>query len=368
MKVTILTSSRADYSIFFPLLKELKKDSFFELNIIAFGTHLSTSFGNTIQEITKDGFSVTERVETMPLGDQPIDISFTIGDIIKKFSSIWSHYKTDVIFALGDRYEMFAACVAAVPFGLKIAHIHGGETTFGAIDEIFRNSITQMSALHFVTTDIYKKKVSLLKGSDENIFNVGALSIDNLKALTLFSTEEFKINFNIDLTIPTILVTFHPETVDFQNNEKFITELLNALELVFEYQIVFTMPNSDTMGLMIRKKIEFFINKKPNVIGVESFGTVGYLSCMKHCSFLLGNSSSGFVEAAFFPKYVINLGNRQKGRILTENIYNCKIESKSILSAIERYKTINIPDKIDLYGNGTTALKITNILKKCKVE
>lgn len=368
MNITVLTSSRADYSIYLPLLRALEKDTFFSLNIIAFGTHLSKEYGNTIEQIINDGFKVTEGIETMASGDQPVNISTAIGDIVQKFSKVWQKLNTDIIISLGDRYEMFAACLAAVPFGHKIAHIHGGETTLGAIDEIFRNSITQMSQFHFVTTDIYAQKVASLKGSSANVFNVGALSIDNLKSLQLLSIQEFKDQFNIDLSIPTILVTFHPETVEYKKNEIFINELLTALGEVKEYQIVITMPNADTMGLMIRKEIEAFLNKTSHAIGIESFGTIGYLTCMKYCSFLLGNTSSGFVEGTFFPKYVINLGNRQEGRIITDNIENCVIEKKEIMKAIEGFKTRKLPKAIDEYGDGNTAIKIKNILKSISLE
>lgn len=364
MKISVLTSSRADYSIYLPLLKELKNDPFFQLNIIAFGTHLSVSFGNTIEKIVQDGFTVSKKIEIMANGDHPENISEAIGEMIQKFSQVWKEDDSDIIFALGDRYEMFAACSAAIPFGLKFAHIHGGETTLGAIDEVFRNSISHMSTLHFVTTNKYENKVRALIGNNAQVFNVGALSIDNLKSIKLLTISEFKNKFNIDLSVPTILVTFHPETVNYQNNSKHINELITALEQVNEYQIVFTMPNADTMGLMIRKEIEKFINSNINAIGVESFGTIGYLTCMKHCTFLLGNTSSGFVEASFFPKYVINLGNRQAGRIISDNIFNCEIESNKILKAIEMFKKVKIPKKIELYGNGTTASKIINILKK----
>ena len=363
MKVAILTSSRADYSIYLPLLKALKNDPFFDLTIMAFGTHLSQKHGYTLSQIEKDGFDVSIQVDTMPEGDNPFEISNALGKTITNFSVIWNVHQFDLVFCLGDRYEMFAACASGVPFNVKFAHIHGGEQTLGAIDDTFRHAITHMSAYHFTTTEEYKNRVIELKGSAENIHNVGALSIDNLKTYPLLSIEEFKNKFQIDLSVPSILITFHPETVSFEKNEKHIDELIAALNETKNYQLIITMPNTDTMGNMIREKLNHFIKAHSNAIGVESFGTLGYLSCMKHSSFMLGNTSSGFVEASYFPKYVINLGERQTGRIITENISNCKIERNAILNAIADFRNRALPAEITIYGNGNASEKIIRLLK-----
>ncbi len=368
MKITVLTSSRADYSIYLPLLKELQSDDFFEISLIVFGTHLSNDFGLTLNNIIKDGFVVSTKVNTMPLGDAPFDISLSMGSTIEKFSEVWIKDQSDLIIALGDRFEMFAACMAAFPFGKRIAHIHGGETTLGAIDDALRHSISLVAHIHFVTTNEYAKKVENLRGHNYGIFNVGALSIDNLTHLNLLSIDEFKHQFNIDLSIPSVLITFHPETVAFEKNEQYINEILEALSEVRGYQFIFTMPNADTMGNLVRKKIRDYVTQNTNAIAVESFGTIGYLSCMKHSAFLLGNTSSGFVEASFFPKYVINLGERQSGRILTNNIHQCEIVKDKILSAIHAFQYFNDQQKIEVYGNGTSAKQIKAILKNIPIE
>ncbi len=363
MKIGILTSSRADFGIYTPLINELYADKFFNVEIIAFGTHLSKKFGETYKQIEKSGFFVNHKIETLPKGDKPEDIAESIGDTIIKFSSFWKQNNYDLVFALGDRYEMFAAVAASSPFLTKIAHIHGGETTLGAIDNAYRHSISLFSKIHFTSTEQYKNRVIEIVKTNNNVFNVGALSIDNLTKTKFYSKKEFKDIFNIDLTIPTILLTFHPETVSFNNNKKYIAELISALDVVDNYQVVITMPNADTMGLYIRNELNKFISKKNNIIGVESFGIKGYLSAMKHCSFMLGNTSSGFVEAAFFPKYVINLGNRQKGRIITDNIINCKIKKENILNAISKVETLPKLKNVNIYGNGDTAKKIVKIVK-----
>ncbi len=365
MKIGILTSTRADFGIYLPLLKELKKDSFFNVEIIAFGTHLSKKHGYTINEIIEAGYNVSHKLDTIPQGDKPVDISKTMAKTINVFSEFWENNKFDLVFALGDRYEMFAAVSSASPFNIKFAHLHAGETTLGAIDNAYRHSISLMSKYLFVSTEQYKKRaVEIIKRADD-VFNVGALSIDNLKNEKLYSKKEFVKKFNIDLNNPTILTTFHPETVSFEKNEQYIKELLSALtELTKKYQIVITMPNADTMGLMIRAEIEKFATNKSNITLVESFGMKGYLTCMKYSAFLIGNTSSGFVEAAFFPKWVINMGDRQKGRIITENILSIPVENTKILYAVNKIENSELPNNCNIYGDGNTAKRIVEIINK----
>ncbi len=363
MKIGILTSSRADYSIYYPLLKAIHQDPFFELEVIAFGTHVSQQHGYTLKHIREDGFNISYVIESLILGDSPESISSSIGLTTTRFASIWNKASFDLIFCLGDRYEMFAAVSSSIPFNIPVAHIHGGETTLGAIDNIFRHSLSLMSTYHFTTTEQYRERVVQILGNDHYVYNVGALSIDNLKNLNLYSIAEIKERFAIDLSIPTILITFHPETVSFERNEQYIQELISALEDMDYYQLLITMPNTDTMGNMIRQELITFIASKKNAVGVESLGTLGYLSCMKHCKMMLGNTSSGFVEASFFPKYVINLGERQSGRIITPNILNCALEKDSILRSVTHVETAPELDSVNIYGIGNTAYKIVNILK-----
>lgn len=363
MRIAVLTSSRAEYGIYYPLLQKLKDDPFFDLEIIAFGTHLSVKHGYTINQILTDGFEVLHRLETAPEGDTAFDISSSIGATIQKFATFWAKHTFDIVFALGDRYEMFAAVSAAFPFNIKIAHISGGETTLGAIDNAYRHAISLMSAYHFASTDTYKKRITELLGSDENVYNVGALNIDNFVKQEFLSIEAFKERFNIDLSIPSILITFHPETTALDKNSVYTEELIKALEQCSSYQLIITMPNADPMGNMVRTKLNEFIRAHKNAVGIESFGMVGYISCMKHCAFMLGNTSSGFVEASFFPKYVINLGDRQKGRLLTPNIITVPIEKDAILAAVKKIESSSQLSNIFEYGKGNTSEQICQILK-----
>ena len=366
MKIAVLTSSRADYSIYKPLLDLIsKQEKEWKLGIIAFGTHLSEKYGKTIKAIKEDHFIIDHQLNTLPENDSPAAIAESIGKTIQQFSKIWKDSKYDLVLALGDRYEMFAAVVATVPFNIKVAHLHGGETTLGAIDNAFRHSISHISKIHFTSSEEYRKRLCEILGHEDDVYNVGALSIDNLKQLNLFTTEEFYQQFKLDVSLPTILITFHPETVSFQKNEIFADILIETLSSVKGYQYLITMPNADTMGLSIRKKLTEFAQANNAVFLFENLGTIGYLSAMKHCSLMLGNTSSGFIEAAFFPKWVINIGDRQKGRILTPNIIQVDIDKDQIKEALIKVKNSGAPVlEKDIYGDGTAAQKIIKIIKE----
>ncbi|GAB2530927.1 UDP-N-acetylglucosamine 2-epimerase [Rufibacter soli] len=365
VKVLVLTSSRADYGIYLPLLKKLVDDPFFELKIIAFGTHLSHFHGYTLKQIHQDGFEVFKTIESLVLGDSPEAISSAIGLTQLKFAGIWADEKDklDLIISLGDRYEMFAAVMAAVPFNIPIAHIHGGETTLGAIDNTFRHAITLASKLHFTSTEIHAARVKELTGQTEKIYNVGALSLDNIHNMELFTIPEFQKRFGIDIRIPTVLVTFHPETVSFEANLKHTNELIAALKEL-PYQIIITMPNADTMGSAVREKLVAFAKQNPKVKSIESFGTLGYFSCIQHCAFLIGNTSSGIIEAASFGKYVVNIGNRQLGREGSANVFHCPVEKNAILSVIHQVESLTPYRGENIYGSGKAADKIIAVLKQ----
>lgn len=366
MKIVVLTSSRADYGIYRPLLKALSRDPFFELEIVAFGTHLSPYHGMTINEILEDGFEVRHQLETLVMGDSPDAVTSNMAITFIKFSGIWNdlHEQTDLVFCLGDRYEMFSAVSASVPYNIPIAHIHGGETTLGAIDNVFRHAITHMSKYHFASAAGYADKIKAMIGDDQNVFYVGALSLDNLDEITLYTPQEFVKIYGIDLSIPTILFTFHPETIEPGKNRYFIKEIINAMEYLEEYQVVVTMPNSDMGNISVRQDLERFIKRHDNrVIGVENLGTRGYFSCMEHCSFVMGNSSSGIIEAASFGKYVIDLGDRQKGRLAGKNVIHVDIEKEKILSAIRKMEKAPDLDRLNIYWNGGASKRIREILK-----
>ena len=365
MKIGVLTSSRADFGIYLPLLQRLKKDVFFQLEIIAFGTHLSEEHGYTISEIELYDLGAIHKIVTLPVSDSPKDITKSIGETTKSFADFWSKQEFDLVFCLGDRFEMFAAVSSGTPFNFNFAHIHAGETTLGAIDNAYRHAISLFSSYLFVSTNEYKKRAEEIVEKSVPVYNVGALSIDNLSKINYLTKQDFKSKFDIDLSKPTILSTFHPETVSYERNEAHIRELLSSFdELKEKYQIVITMPNTDTMGQMIRDAINEYKLNNPEIILIESFGMLGYLTCMKYCSFLLGNTSSGFVEASYFPKFVVNVGDRQKGRIEKNNIFTVPVLKEEIISVVKKIENQSTPDNEMIYGEGNSSQAIIKILKK----
>ncbi|MCF8296141.1 MAG: UDP-N-acetylglucosamine 2-epimerase [Melioribacteraceae bacterium] len=363
IKIALLTAGRSDYSIYLPLIKKLISEKHFNLHIIAFGSHPYEEFGNTIKFIEKDGFTVSYIVKALNTDFSPESIAVSMGNTLKEFAHIYNKERYDFIFALGDRFEMFAAVSASVPFNIPIAHLHGGESTLGAIDDKFRHAITLMSKYHFTSTKNHARKVTRLIDSDEFVYNVGALALDNIKDMQLLSIDELKKELEIDFTKPTLLATIHPETVNLKVNSKLVEEFIRAIELS-EYQTLITLPNNDTANEFLRKELIKFSKTHKNIFAFDALGPLKYYSCMKHCYAVIGNSSSGIIEAASFGKYVINIGDRQKGRDRGENIIDTPIDATAIKSKIEQAKEMPELNKKNNYGEGNTSDKIISIIKK----
>jgi GDP/UDP-N,N'-diacetylbacillosamine 2-epimerase (hydrolysing) len=372
MRIGILTSSRADFGIYLPLINELKKDNFFKFSLIVFGTHLSKKHGYTIDEIIENGLEPKFVFDPVLAGDTPSEIAKSITATFNQFEKFWSNnYKDfDLILCLGDRYEMFAAVTSAIPFGIKFGHIHGGETTLGAIDNIYRHTITLSSHIHFTAADEFSNRVCSLIDSKENIFTVGSLSLDGIDQLVSLNEIDFFEKWNVDLAIPTILVTVHPETIAFKEVERHSQEILKAInELSNDFQIIITMPNADTNGMIIRNMINNKLKNNKNIFVFESLGKQGYFTAMKYCSLMIGNTSSGIIEAASFSKFVINLGERQKGRLTSDNVIHSKFNSEEILGNVKFIinKKYNYTG-INKYFQFNVANTIISILKKIEID
>ncbi|MGB4448639.1 MAG: UDP-N-acetylglucosamine 2-epimerase [Cloacibacterium sp.] len=367
IRVGVLTSSRADFGIYLPLLKALQKDEEFNLELIVFGTHLSKFHGYTVEQIEREGFKIAKRVESLLLGDTPSAIASAYGLTALKFAEYWQENEQnfDVVFALGDRFEMAAAVDASIPFGIKIAHLHGGETTLGAIDNIYRHSISLASQWHFVAAKPFAKRLNqLLDDEKASIYNVGSLSLENLKNIDFLSLEEFENKWQIDLNIKTILVTVHPETVAYQKNLIYCEETIKALDqLANDFQIVITMPNADTAGMVFRKAFEALAQKKKTIKIIENFGTQSYFTCMKYAKLMVGNTSSGIVEAASFQKYVLNLGERQKDRLCGENVIHVPFNQDLIVKNALQYAA-KVYNGENVYFKSNPSETIIQILKK----
>ncbi len=370
-KICIFTGTRAEYGLLKPLIDELKIEETVELQLIISGMHLSPEFDLTYREIDLDGFSQIEKVEILLSSDTPVGISKAMGLGMISYAEALERLKPDLLIGLGDRFELFSLASTALVSRVPIAHIHGGELTCGAYDEAFRHSITKMSHLHFASTEEYKKRIIQLGENPKNVFNVGALSINNIKNLKLLSKDELEEELSFKLDKPFFIVTFHPVTLDDNSAEKQTKELLNALEKFNDYKIIITKPNSDNDGRVIIKLIDEF--EKLNFDRVKSFNSLGqlkYLSALKYAEMMIGNSSSGIIEMPFFNKPTINIGDRQKGRIFPSSVIQCEPNMKSITSAIkiafENKSKKDFFQNIKIYGNGNTAKEIKKILLEVK--
>lgn len=366
MRIGVLTSSRADFGIYEPLINKLILEKEFNLEIIAFGSHLSKLHGFTLKDIIEKYQKKCKihQISSLLVNDDEISVATAYGLTALKFSEFWNVNKYDLVFCLGDRFEMSAAVQASIPFGVKLAHIHGGETTLGAIDNIYRHQITLASTLHFTSTENYKKRVSNILHTNHNIHCVGALSLSELKLFKPVDKKTLLEKYNIKMQ-PFCLITFHPETNAFETNNKYALAMEESLEIISQrINLVITMPNADTMGTIFRDKLHSLKDKrKETVFLIENFGKRNYFSAMQHAEFLIGNTSSGIIEAASFQKYVVNVGDRQKGRAKSNNVIDAKFNKQDIINAA--YKCILSKEFIgeNVYFQQNSAKNIIKIIK-----
>jgi GDP/UDP-N,N'-diacetylbacillosamine 2-epimerase (hydrolysing) len=364
MKIGVLTSSRADYGIYLPLLNEIKKDHFFDLELIAFGTHLSSKHGFTLDDIEKDGYDTIHQITSLVDDDGEKGIAISYGNTVLKFSEFWQDHSFDLVFCLGDRFEMSGAVQAGIPFGVKFAHIHGGETTLGAIDNIYRHQITLASILHFTATQEFTKKVIKLTGISDNVHTVGSLSLDGIENYIPIKKHIFLDKFKIP-NQEFALITFHPETIKPNLNKVSAVEMRNALaQLSKKIFLVITMPNADTLGSVLRFEIKKLKNDFPGkVVCIENFGKENYFSAMFFAKVLIGNTSSGIIEAASFNKYVVNVGDRQKGRLQSKNCIDTPFIDIEIINAVNKALSLNEYKGNNIYCKAETTKIIINKLK-----
>ena len=363
-KICVVTGSRAEYGLLSVVMKEIKDNPVFTLQVVATGMHFAPEFGLTYREIEKDGFSIDARVEMLLSSDTPVGITKSLGMGVIGFAETLHTLKPDLLMLLGDRFEILAAAEAALVAKIPIAHIAGGDTTEGAIDEAIRHSITKMSHLHFVTNEAAARRVRQLGENPEHIYTVGSPGIDVIKHVTLLDRKALEMDLGFTFRKRNLLVTFHPATLDFQPAGTQFKELLSALDtLGNDTGIIFTMPNADTDGRVIISMIEEYTASRPHAKAYASLGQLRYLSAMAEVDAVVGNSSSGLYEAPSFKKPTVNIGDRQKGRIQASSVINCKPESADIVRAIKEALTKDCSDTINPYGNGNSAQQIVALLK-----
>lgn len=367
--IWIVTGSRAEYGLLRPLIKRIMEDKRFILEVIVTGQHLDNRFGMTYKEIEKDGIKISRKVKTLVSGDSERTIAQSVSSGIAKFSALFVKERPDLLIVLGDRFEIFAVASAAFIFRIPIAHLHGGELTSAAMDDAFRHAITKMSMLHFVSTAEYKRRVIQLGEDPKRVFNVGALGIDNIKQVKLLSRSELQKELKFKLGEKNVLVTFHPATLEENTRVSSFNELLSALDNFKGLKIIFTKPNADAGSLRISRMIDDYVSKnKDRTKAFISLGTLRYLSLMKNVDAVIGNSSSGIIEAPSFGKPTVNIGDRQKGRLRAKSVIDSKPRMKQISGAIRKAlspeftkfcKGVNNP-----YGKGNTAGKIYQVIKE----
>ena len=318
-RIGLVSVARSDYGAYLPILRSIQGDVGLQLQLIVAGAHLMPEFGSTVDAITADGFEIAERVDMLSASDTPEAIAEAMGRGTAGFARAYARLRPDLLVVLGDRFEMHAAALAALPMKIPVAHIHGGELTQGAIDDALRHSMTKLSHLHFVATEAYARRVLQMGEEPWRVTICGAPSLDRLRTMSLWDRAELARRFSLRLDGDVRLVTFHPVTLEYEQTRWQVEELLAALEDV-EGSSIFTAPNADTNGRLIRSMLRAFVDRHPQAQLIENFGTQGYFSLMAIATAMVGNSSSGIIEAPSFHLPVVNIGTRQDGRLRAENV------------------------------------------------
>lgn len=366
--ISILTATRAEYGLLKPVIEKLLEYKEFDVRIVVTGMHLSAKYGFTYKEVEEDGFVIDEKIDILEDSNTDVAISKSMGTALIKFSNYFHKLQPDMLLVLGDRYETLSVCCAAMNARIPIAHLYGGETTEGAVDEAIRHAITKMSYLHFTSTLEYKKRVIQLGESPDRVYQVGALGIENILKTNLLSKEELEKSLKFKLNKPYGVVTFHPVTLENNTVKEQFHNLLSAMDKHNELKYIITKANADANGEIINEMIDQYAAGHDNIIAYPSLGMLRYLSALKYCRMVIGNSSSGIIEAPSFGIPTVNIGDRQKGRIQSDSIINCNAESDSIGEAIESALSEEFMKRakrtVNPYGNGHTSDQIVNIIKE----
>ena len=369
MKICVATGTRAEYGLLKPLIDKIKENSSYTLQILITGAHLSPEFGLTVTQVLADGYDTVEKVEMLLSSDTATGIVKSMGLGMIGYADALERLKPDLLVILGDRYEMLAVASSALIFKIPIAHLHGGEITEGAYDDSIRHAITKMSSIHFASTEEHKNRIIQLGENPNVVYNVGAIGLDNIHSLNLLTKQEIETAFDFKFQRYNFLITFHPETLSNHSASDQFRELLTALDQQKESLLIFTKANADTDGRVINTMIDQYVQENPDkAVAFSSMGMINYLSTMNHCTAVVGNSSSGIIEAPSFSKPTINIGNRQKGRMQATSVLNVNVNEPAILAALEKVKQRKNEDITNPYGTGNTAIKILAALAKINVN
>ena len=368
-RICIFTGTRAEFGLLKPLMDLIQTDPDLKLQIIASGSHLSHEFGETYKEIESEGFLIDEKVEMLMSSDTPVGVCKSMGLGFIGYSEALSRLNPDLLVVLGDRFEAFSLAASATICRIPIAHIHGGEITQGVYDEAFRHSITKMSHLHFTSTEEYRNRVIQLGEHPDHVFNVGAIGLENIRKLNLLKRKEIEKIMRFPLGEQSILVTFHPITLEENETKNHFQNLLDAIDTIPGLHVIFTKANADTEGRIINQMIDAYVSKtSQKSVSFTSMGQLSYLSAMKHVNAVVGNSSSGIIESPSLKTPTVNIGDRQKGRVQAQNIINCSANKEEIVLAVKKALSPNFRKSMEKiknpYEKKYTAKNIIKIINK----
>jgi len=367
-KICVVTGSRAEYGLLRWVMQGVLDATDLELQIIATGMHLSPEFGLTYREIEKDGFHIDRKVEMLLSSDTPTGVTKSMGLGLIGLGEALQQLQPDLLLVLGDRFEIFCAAAAAQVARVPVAHLHGGETSEGAIDEAFRHSISKMSHLHFVAATEYRDRVIQLGEQPARVFLVGGLGIDNIRKLQLLDRQALETSLGFALGPRNLLITYHPVTLESRTSEQQMVELLATLESLKDTQLIFTMPNADTDGRVLIEMVAHFVASHANAHAFTSLGQLRYLSCIRHVDGVVGNSSSGLIEVPSFRKGTINIGDRQRGRLKAASVIDCAPDRQAIAAALEKLYSAEFQAGLENvrnpYGEGGASEAIVRILRE----
>ncbi len=367
-QIGVLTATRAEFGLLKPLIKRLIDEDFCDTKVLVTGAHLSPAFGYTYKEIEEAGIPIDVRIECVTEGDSPRDISNNMAMAMKGFGEYFEKNRLDLLIVLGDRYETLAVCIAAMNAEIPMAHIHGGEATEGLIDEAVRHSITKMSQLHFVTTDVYRKRVIQMGEHPDRVFNVGALGAENTKNTDFISCEDLGKDLGIDLSGEYAVVTFHPVTLEENSGVEQVDRLMEAMDAFPQMKYIITKANADAGGRRINMRIDDYAASHDNVVAVTSLGVRRYLSAVKGSVVVIGNSSSGIMEAPCLHVPTVNIGDRQKGRLMPDSVLCCEPDTQEIIKTIKKAVSHDFREAVrnmtNPFGDGNTSARISDIIRK----
>lgn len=335
-KICIVTATRAEYGLLKPIIDKIHKSEKVELRLVVTGMHLSPEFGLTYREIEEDGYPIDQKIEMLLSSDTPTGIAKSMGVALMGFADYFSVNRPDMIVILGDRYEMLMVAASAMIARIPIAHLYGGEKTEGAVDEAIRHSITKMSQLHFTATEEYRRRVIQLGEQPDRVFNVGALGVENARKVSLLGKEELEQQIGFHFSKPTIMVTYHPVTLETLTAREQFADILSVIDKHKEISVIFTKANADTDGRIINQMIDEYVGENSDrCVGYTSLGQKRYLSALQYVDTVLGNSSSGLVEVPSFHIPTVNIGDRQRGRACAKSVIHCGNTVQEIDKALQ---------------------------------